>query len=260
MKTSEIAIILIVGTLTLLVFVVFIILIIIEYRKRQVRHITEKLELKHRYENEVLQTQLEVQEQSFKYVSEEIHDNIAQTLSLAKIKLYKTAGKTTDEALKSGIETSTELLGTALNDLRNLSHILNGGLVSKLTLIESLEKELNYVSDVNDMDARLTITGDLYELNPEKKLMIFRIVQEAINNALKHGSATDINISLAYQPGLLRILIEDNGKGFDTSKTSDNKGLGLHNMNVRAKLLGTIDIASQQNKGTTITLNIDTNE
>lgn len=260
MKTSEIAIILIVGTLTLMVFVVFIILIVIEYRKRQLRHFTEKLELKHRYENEVLQTQLEVQEQSFKYVSEEIHDNIAQTLSLAKIKLYKTAGKTTDEVLKSGIETSTELLGTALNDLRNLSHILNGGLVSKLTLVESLEKELNYVSDVNDMDARLTISGDVYELNPEKKLMIFRIVQEAINNALKHGSATDINISLAYQPGLLRILIEDNGKGFDTSKTNDNKGLGLHNMNVRAKLLGTIDIASQQNKGTTITLNIDTNE
>jgi two-component system, NarL family, sensor kinase len=257
MKSTEAPVVLIIGTLTLLVFVFFIVLIIIEYRRRQVRYITEKLELKHQYESEVLHTQLEVQEQSFRYISEEIHDNIAQILSLAKLKLYKTAGKTNEDAVKEGIEASTELVGNALDGLRNLSHVLNGGLVSKLTLQESIEKELNYVKDVKDIRAHLSIAGSPVEPDPEKKLLIFRIVQEAINNAIKHGEAKEININLAYQPGMLTLLIGDNGKGFDVTKADDSKGLGLHNMHVRAKMLGKLDIRSVPDKGTTITLNIN---
>lgn len=256
MNNHNAAIIFIVGTLTLLVFIFFIVLISIEYRKRQVRHITEKMELKHQFQQEVLQTQLEVQEQSFRYVSEEIHDNIAQTLSLVKLKLYKTAGKTTDEEVQAGIATSTELLGNALNDLRNLSHVLNGGLILKLTLQEGIEKELNYVHDAKDVKTQLTITGPACEPDPEKKLLIFRIVQEAINNAMKHGEAKEININLAYQPGALLATISDNGKGFDTSKMEESKGLGLHNIHLRAKMLGDIQIESAQNKGTTIMLKI----
>ncbi|MCB0699993.1 MAG: ATP-binding protein [Chitinophagales bacterium] len=259
MNTAEVAIIFIIGSLTLLVFVLFVVLILFEYRKRQVRHITEKLELKHRYQNEVLQTQLEVQEQSFKYVSEELHDNIAQMLSLVKIKLYKTAGKTEDENIKAGLETSTDLLSKTMDDLRNLSHTLSGGLVSKLPLPESLEKELNYVRNANEMDAALSLEGEEYDLPGEKKLLIFRIVQEAIGNAIKHGKAKRININLAYAPTQLTLTIADDGKGFDTKLLNDSKGLGLQNMQVRAKLLGSMDVASSEN-GTTITLKIDTDE
>lgn len=260
MIKSDVPIIFITGTLTLLVFVIFLILIVIEYRKRQVRHITEKLNLKHQYESEVLQAQLEVQEQSFKYISEELHDNIAQTLSLAKLKLYKTSTRATDEKVKEGIDVSTELVGNALNDLRNLSHILNGGLVSRLTLKESFEKELNYISDVKEINTNLTISGTPYEPNPEKKLMIFRIVQESIINAIKHGEAKIINVSLDYHHDHFEVTVSDNGKGFDTSKMSESKGLGLHNIHVRAKLLGTVNIESKKDLGTTIKLNIKNHE
>lgn len=256
--STKIAIVLIFGSLTLLVFVLFVVLILFEYRKRQVKHITEKLELKHLYENEVLQTQIEVQEQSFKYISEEIHDNIAQMLSLVKIKLYKTKGKTTDEQVISGLDTSTELLSKTMDDLRSLSHILNGGLVSKLTLEESLEKELAYIRD-DDMQADLIVTGERYEIGGEKKLLTFRIVQEAINNAIKHAKAKRINISLAYERNKLAVTIEDDGKGFDTQLLTDSKGLGLQNMQLRAKMLGGMDVLSKQGKGTTIKLNIQTN-
>lgn len=260
MKTAEIVIIFIVGTLTLLVFVFFLVLIIIEYWRRQVRHITEKLELKHEYQNQVLQTKLEVQEQSFKYFSEEVHDNIAQMLALAKMKLNRLADKTNDEALKAGIEASNELVGKTLNDLRSLSHVLNGSLVSKISLEESLEKELAYVHGSAETDATLTVVGAPYELDAEKKLMIFRIVQEAVGNAIKHGNAHQINITLAYEKGLLTVSIYDNGSGFDTRLIEESKGLGLHNMQVRARLLGHINIVSAPDKGTEITLKIDTNE
>lgn len=250
----------IIGSLTLLVFVLFLVLILIEYRRRQVRHITEKLELKHQYHNEVMRTQMEVQEQSFKYISEELHDNIAQMLSLARLKLYRTADKTADEAIKARVESSNELLGNVLDGLRNLSHVLNGGLVAKLSLADSLQKELGYIRDVNEMDAQLYITGPQYELDAEKKLLAFRIVQEAINNAIKHGKAKKIDITLAYQPGSLRIEIADNGSGFDAANAAGSKGLGLHNMHVRAKMLGGLNITSEKGKGTSISLNIHTHE
>jgi signal transduction histidine kinase len=260
MENTEAPVIFIIGTLTFLVFIFFLVLIVIEYRKRQLRHITEQLKLKHQYENELLQTQLEVQEQSFKYVSEEIHDNIAQTLSLAKLKLYKTIDKISDEKLKTGLEASNELVGNALNDLRNLSHILNGGLISKLSLGESIEKELGYVSDVKDIRTLLTINGAPYEPGAEKKLIIFRIVQEALNNAIKHGEAKEINIDLTYEPDRIVIKIMDKGKGFDVEQIKSSKGLGLHNMSVRAKMLGDITFQSEREKGTSITLNINTHE
>lgn len=260
MKTAEVAIIFIIGTLTLLVFVLFLALIIIEYRRRQVKHITEKLELKHQFRNEVLQTQIEVQEQSFKYFSEEVHDNIAQMLSLVRMKLYRSADIAVDDKLKTGIIESNELLGKTLNDLRNLSHVMNGGLVLKISLEESIEKELSYIRDVNDIHCLLNVTGDMYPINGEKKLLIFRIVQEAINNALKHGKPKEININLAYHPGLFTVQIIDNGCGFDLPKMINKNSLGLHNMYVRAKLLGSVDIASEVDKGTEITLKVDTHE
>lgn len=257
METAEVAIIFIIGSLTLLVFVLFVVLILFEYRKRQVRHITEKMELRQRYQDEVLQTQIEVQEQSFKYISEEIHDNIAQMLSLVKIKLYKTRGKTDNADVIAGLDTGTELLSKTMDDLRALSHTLNGGLVSKIPLEESLEKELSYIRD-DDMHARLTVSGEPYEIATEKKLLAFRIVQEAVNNAAKHAKAQNINISLAYSNGKVTIAIADDGKGFDTGLMRDSKGLGLQNMQLRAKMLGGMDVTSQPDKGTTITLNIHT--
>jgi two-component system NarL family sensor kinase len=260
LSTPEIAIIFIFGTLTLIAFVFFLVLIIIEYRKKHIRHITEKLLLKHQYQSQVLLTKLEVQEQSFNYVSEEIHDNIAQTLSLVKMKLYQIANRAHDPATKQAVENTSEILGNSLHDLRNLSHILNGSLVSKLTLQESIEKELNYIREANNMEARLTVSGSTFEPNSEKRLLIFRIVQESIINAIKHGAATEINVFLVHKSGIFTVQITDNGKGFDTRTIEKSTGLGLHNIHIRAAILGKLDIQSEKDKGTMITLTVETNE
>ena len=114
--------------------------------------------------------------------------------------------------------------------------------------------------DSAEVDATLTVTGDPYELTGEKKLLLFRIIQEAVGNAIKHGKAQKINITLAYEKGVLGVVIYDNGKGFDTRLLNDSKGLGLHNMQVRARLLGAIDVVSAPGESTTITLKINTNE
>ena len=113
--------------------------------------------------------------------------------------------------------------------------------------------------DSAGIDATLTVNGDRYELDSEKKLLLFRIIQEAVGNAIKHGNATKINITLAYKKEVIIVEIHDNGKGFDTRLLDESKGLGLHNIQVRAKLLGTIEVVSAAGKGTAITLKINTN-
>jgi signal transduction histidine kinase len=260
MKPGEAIVVFAIGSLTIIVFIVFLVLIIIEYRRRQLRHIEEKISLKHRYENELLQVQLEVQEQSFKHISEEIHDNIAQMLSLAKLKLYRTADRTTDEQAQKGINAGTELVTNALNDLRSLSHLLNGGLVSRLPLRDSIEKELGYVKDARDVTVSFMVADNLPELDERRKLMAFRIIQEAIINSVKHGDAKTIGVSMNADNNKLYIAISDDGRGFDTLEAMKKGGLGLQNMNVRAKMLGTIEIQSQEGKGTTINLSIQLHE
>lgn len=252
---SEAAFIYLVGTITFIVFIVFIVLIVIEYRKKQQEHIAEKHDIEHHYQQEVLKTQIEVQEQSFRYVSEEIHDNIAQTLSLAKLKLHAIADKSQDAKQTVAIENSADIVGQALKDLRNLSHVLNGGLVGRLSLQENLEKELNFVADARNIKTALFVSGSPFEIDPGKKLMIVRIVQEAVNNAVKHAEASEISVNLSYSTQHISVLINDDGKGFDISKMQAAQGLGLHNMQVRAKMLGDLLINSEANHGTTITLN-----
>ncbi len=256
MKPGEAIVVFAIGSLTIIVFVVFLVLIIVEYRRRQLRHIEEKISLKHRYENELLQVQLEVQEQSFKHISEEIHDNIAQMLSLAKLKLYRTADRATDEQVKIGINAGTELVTNALNDLRSLSHLLNGGLVSRIPLRESIEKELGYVHDARDVTVSLSVADNLPELDERRKLMAFRIIQEAIINSVKHGDAKTIGVAMHADNDYLYIVISDDGRGFNTTEAMKKGGLGLQNMNVRAKMLGSIHIISEQGAGTSINLSI----
>lgn len=259
MNTTDNVIIFILGSLTLLVFVLFIVLILFEYRKRQVRHITEKMELRQRYNDEVLKTQIEVQEQTFKYIAEELHDNIAQMLSLVKIKLYKAKSKTTDEQVIAGLDTGTELLSKTMDDLRTLSHTLSGGLITRIPFEKSLENELNYIRD-DETQATLRVSGETREIAPDKKLMAFRIVQESINNAIKHGKARNIIVSLVYKTDVVTLAIEDDGTGFDTGLMNAGNGLGLQNMRLRANMLGRFSIVSGKQKGTTITLNINTDE
>lgn len=229
---------------------------LLQYKRKKQRHITEKLNLQHQFASELLQSKLEVQEQSFQYFSEEIHDNVGQLLSLIKYQLHK-IGKKGGEPVQQDVAQSQELLGKAITDLRSISHTLNGNFIAQAGLKESLDKELNYVCSAKPVQCTMNISGEAYPLGQEKELMVFRIIQESIANALKHAAPSDIQLHLHYAPGILTIDITDNGTGFDTAQQSS--GIGLSNMHNRARLIGgTLSIQSSPENGTNIHLTIDT--
>ncbi|RYE24968.1 MAG: hypothetical protein EOP51_05655 [Sphingobacteriales bacterium] len=257
MNSNTIIAVFVFGTLILTLFAFFMIMYVVVQKRKQFQHKLEKQELEHTFQNEILQTRLEVQEQSLKYFSEEIHDNVGQILSIAKLHLYKIAKTTTEEAIQNNAKQSTELLTKAISDLRTISHTANGNMVLKAELEDSIQKELSYIRSAKNINCTFDTHGDSYALGEERNLLLFRIVQESIANALKHGDPSAIQINIAYQPNDVTVSITDDGAGFDVDGQKQGAGLGLNNMNTRVALLkGKLDISSAKGEGTTIKLNI----
>jgi len=147
--------IVIVGTVVILFFVVFFYLFLIQLHRRRIKHQEEMFALTVQYEQTLLQSQLEIQEQTFKNISQEIHDNIGQVLSLAKLTLNTIE---TAEA-NDKINITEELLGKAINDLRNLSRSLNSEKITDSGLAQALQHELSVIEKVSSIQTQFLING-----------------------------------------------------------------------------------------------------
>lgn len=244
------------GTSIILIFTFTLVIFLITHKKKRYEHLLEKQAMENNYQNQLLQSRLEVQEQSFRYFSEEIHDNIGQLLSIVKMQLYNIKSSSGEPEIVHKATQSTDLLGKAITDLRNISHTLNSAFIDKAGLAAAIQKDLDYICSAKSLDCHLHKQGEEYNLGNERELMVFRIVQEAMANAIKHAAPSHINIYLNYTPDFLRVLVEDDGSGFETEQVT-NPGLGLNNMHVRAQLLnGELFVKSEKNKGTIVTLEI----
>lgn len=245
------------GSLLLTLFAFFMILYITIQKRRQYRFALEKQQLEHKYQSQLLQSRIEVQEQALQNLSEELHDNIGQVLSLTKMQLHRIVEKSEDEMIRKNAQQGTELLVKAISDLRSISHTANGGLILNIGLIESIKKEVSYISSVKNINCTFSVEGTPYPLGSEKDLLVFRIIQESLANAIKHGNPDTIRIALEYKPEVFSAHVTDNGAGFATDNLDGSRGLGLHNMKVRAGLLqGTLNVLSSKETGTTINLDM----
>lgn len=255
--------VLVFGTLLFTLFAVFTILFVALQKKKQYQHKIEKQglelekkELEHKFASELMQSKLEVQEQTMKQYSEELHDNVAQLLGIAQMNLHEVVTQSTDST-KIMAESSVEMIGEAINDIRNMSRVMNSSFILKKGLKESIEYELKHISTSKRIECDFNYTGSFFSLGEERELLTFRIIQEAVGNAVKHASANRINVTLSYTPEQLTVSIKDNGQGFDVADKLSTGGLGLSNMHERIELLeGTLKIESAENAGTTIQLHI----
>lgn len=257
-KISDDIILVISLTLFVLLIISFIIIFIILYQKRRQLYAKEKAELQSQYQQTLLQSQLEIQEQTMQNISQEIHDNIGQVLSLAKLNIG-TIDIYQPERAQIKITDSRELLTKAIQDLRNLSRSMNTTYISEMGLLRSIEYELEMIRKSGVFIPQLNVEGQPVKLNAQKELILFRIFQELINNIIKHAAAKKVDIRIVFTEELLNITVTDNGKGFDTTQlnTSDNPafGLGLRNMHNRARLIGAdFSITSIPGSGTTVNI------
>lgn len=241
-----------------MLILIFFFLLFFQYHKRRLHHANELHRVRQDYDQALMQSQLEIQEQTFKVIAQEIHDNIGQTLSLAKLNL-NTLNLEQQERALSKVADAKELVGKAIQDLRDLSRTLNTDHIAALGLVRAIDNELQLLQKSGVVQTEMAITGKVVKADPQKELILFRIVQEAIHNVIKHAQATLVAVTAAYEGSHLTLSIADNGVGFNGADGRSD-GSGLTNMRSRSKVIGAqIDIDSHTGKGTNITIQLPLN-
>jgi len=261
MQDKKIILIIFLICITLITILIsFIAAILYLYQRRQNAFLAELEVIRGTYEKELLKSQLEIQEQTFQYISQEIHDNIGQFISLAKLQL-NTIVVDNKEMVVEKITNSTDLLTSALNDLRDLSKSLSTEMIKDTGLERAIELQINQLRKTKNYAIVFEIEGNYDYFDEHNEIIIFRILQEAVNNIIRHADASDVTIILSCANDQLTLHIRDNGKGFDTSMIGDyrTKDLtsGFGNMMKRAKLINAdLKFDSAPGKGTTVTITV----
>lgn len=245
------------GSILLVLFAISLTVFLMFQRRRQLNHQLEKENLKISYQNDLLSTRLEVQEQSMALISEEIHDNVGQLLTMSRTYLSMLKKQENNESNQNLIDRSFTMVSQAVTELRHISHSLNGKLISEMGLISFVEKDIEHMANSLGLKFNLQIEDDDGPpLTQEQNLLVYRVIQESIQNVLKHAQATEVTIMLHYSADVFDVKITDNGKGFETEKLNYNS-LGLRNMLHRAKLLNAkLKVSSVKGSGTEIMLHI----
>lgn len=261
---SQQVIIIAIASIFLLVVAIGIILLVVVYQKRQLTSVREKEQLKVDFDKQILESKLEIQEQTFKNISQEIHDNIGQMLSLAKLTLNTTnLEDPTLAAVK--VDQSKKLVSKAIEDLRNLSRNLNTEYITDLGLAVSVENEIRLLKNAGSLQAETIVDGDVYRLSNQQELILFRIFQEVLQNIIRHAKATAVVIRFFYKPDIFALEIDDNGIGFtgdnDESGLPAKAGIGLRNIRYRANMISAnFYVNSVPGKGTMITISLPVNQ
>jgi Signal transduction histidine kinase len=208
------------------------------------------------FDKQLLQSKLEMREQTFAFISEEIHDNVGQILGLAKVQLclMEERGQHNPELIRD----AKENLGKAMSELRDLARSLNSDRIQQFDLLKNLEEEVYRINKNGLGKISLIHNGHVSDIRNEQKLILFRVIQESLHNTVKHAQASSIQIKMEEKDHQLAITLEDDGKGFDVNQTMQSgNGLGLRNMQKRVDLIGgTFKLESSPGKGTKINITV----
>src|SRR5688572_29345570 len=240
-QSPEIYFIIVIGAVLALLLVGFIVSILFLYQRRQHRQEQELTRMREEYEREVLRSQLEIQEESFKTIGQELHDNIGQMLSVVKLSLAVLPIVKEHDAYEP-IQNSRQILNKAMTDLADLTKSLHTDRIAQIGLADSIQFELESLKRSGLVEIEFSISGPEQSLDEQKSIFLFRIFQENMNNILKHAKAKRIGVSLEYTDHDFIMRIADDGIGFDVQAKKNSAlstaGVGLKSIFNRAKLIG----------------------
>jgi signal transduction histidine kinase len=257
MNNQGIIVLFLSGTLLAIAVAVFLIVLLITQRSKQHKFALEKAKLKTETENKVLSAKIEAQERTMNGLSIELHDNVSQLLYLMQTNIKVMTRENPQLGQDKLMAATTGILNTIIKDIQNLSRSLNGDLLKGVGLIQSLQDEIEQLNNRQQLEGIISIEGAVCTMPWEQELMVFRIIQEAIHNALKHSGAKQITIALCYSDNNFGMTVTDNGKGFIKENLVSAKGIGMLSMHHRARLInGNLQINSVIGQGTTLSLQV----
>ena len=205
--------------------------------EKQIRNRKEKERIQSQFAQTLLQTQLEIQEQTLQHIGYELHDNLGQVASLIKINLNTLNLNDTAKAAEK-IETTKDLTRQLIADLKSLSVSLGADRIAKTGLAKALETEVERLNKTGQFTASLIQEGNIPAMDNDKAVILYRMAQEILNNMVKHSGATQITVLLNASENLFTLAFNDDGVGFDIEeKMKSSGGAGLLNLHNRARLI-----------------------
>lgn len=249
---DALVIVIVTGTAILLLLASFIFAFMWLHQRRNLEYTREREQTRKQYQEEITKVQLEVKEQTLDTVSQEIHDNIGQILSLAKLNLGALAPELNAPDRVKAQETS-ELIGRAIQDLRSMAKSMSNDFVNRNTLAELLKHETDKINAGGAMLAIFQMMGVDRQIDLQQKLVLYRIAQESLSNVYKYSFCDRVEVTLEFHGSHVQLMVHDNGIGFNP--TVVKPGLGLSSMKKRAELIGAdFKVESSEGIGTTITI------
>ncbi len=209
----------------------------------------ERLQL----QKSISETVIEVAENERTRIGHELHDNVNQILSTAKLFVDMIATSSPDQQVLK--DKSNDYLAMAIEEIRKLSRDLVAPQLKEEKLVDSIRLLVEDIEMAQEMEIRFSPSPDAEKLSQGKKVTLFRIVQEQLKNIIKHSQASRTDINLDYTGDSIRLRIVDNGQGFDPRQT--HRGIGLSNIYERTKFYnGTVDVDAAPGRGCSITVTI----
>ncbi len=225
----------------------FVISMVFIHRQRQAQNREKMDQIKSEHEKTLLNIENEIQQETLTHIGRELHDNIGQLLSLAKLNF----GSLKENKREEG----KEILSQAIQEVRGLSKQLNLDWVETISINDFIAQQLDRINSTGFCETSLEADFELVDLPKDHKLVLIRVIQESLNNAIKHASPNKILVRLQMNGESKQICIIDNGKGFDSSQTST--GSGMVNLKKRMQTIGgEFELTSTVGEGTEITLTL----
>ncbi len=194
-----------------------------------------------------LRSLIDGQEIERQRLSRELHDSLGQLLIALKLKYEASTDR----------EELGELFDKTIEETRRISNNLMPSALEEFGLATAIRNVCNDISENTNIQVELTTKGNLKTLDLETKIYLFRIIQEALTNILKHAQASKLSLLISQSTKNIKLSISDNGIGYNPQENPKKNSNGINNIKDRVSLLqGTIEIVSHKNKGTHIHIHI----
>jgi len=239
-----------VGILIMLVLVVSFLVITVINLKRKSQLSDEMQALKVEQQNQLIKAAVRSEETERHRIAEALHDEVGAILSSTKLHLQGIKTGSMDERDRQLYEKGKELLDEGIQKVRGISHNLHSNILKEFGLNEAIQHFISKITHNTLIKATTELDNNYTTENPENDISIYRLVQELVNNILKHSGASELQVQSVSNPTNLEIIIRHNGKGLTQENFEELRykkdGLGLKNIQNRIILLkGQINFSSE---------------